>query len=394
MLAKAKEDTKQQADCLVEKFCESQRLIFRAYVKTEQLSFHVEGDDHVYEVIGNSQDKDAPNQTLLDYIDSLLAYFKHHLNLDACNFDEMGNSKLTNDFNKRIRTHLFQVHEDELLRPVDKNKNKANTKKLFVAVEDTVRFMRKISLKESSRMAKARKDLWLSAIESADLISHYLANLDQVHENCKLGDGASNEGVIRFAAAILDNEVIVSLKSIHGLKPRPGKESVNFSLKVGLVPVLGIDSYCVKITPVFKDQCFRLFDLQGDNEQNKKQGEVQFHFSLNNSSVDRKNSHKLAPFIQICLFDHSVTMTNKIFQGAAFLSVSSPEIRRVTTLEQFVKVDGENFIHSLNFKLLPPIVEDDQYWTELKSRSDSPAKQFVTDHRAYANKNRIPTVLE
>ncbi len=212
-------------------------------------------------------------------------------------------------------------------------------------------------------------------------------------------DQEGNFGDVRFATARLDENVLVALKSVHGLKPRPGKDEVNFSLDISVISN-GTGNCCeTRSTEVFKKQAFKLFDLQGDEDYAGPDSHNQdtFQFCLDEAAFGRRNAHKLAPFIQICLFDHSVTMSNKIFRGVAFMSCQ--EVPPITRLDQLFANDGsQGLLHKLKFSPMPKLGNDEEndiFWKELKSRSshDSAAKHFVRDHNAYANESRIPTLF-
>ncbi len=116
---------------MMKKFCESQRPIFKDYIKARKLSCpQMKADRHIHEVIGegrqngsgsnSSSDNDGGEATLLGYLNSLLEYFHTNLKLD---FDADGcnqEGKLTKEYRIKIQELLFKLNEEELTKSAGK----------------------------------------------------------------------------------------------------------------------------------------------------------------------------------------------------------------------------------------------------------------------------------
>lgn len=354
LMAKAKEDVVNQADKMVLTFCEGQRPIFVSFIKAG----HYTNDEPIYEQINNLDEEDDKN--LLGYLNALLKFF--HVQLD------IGKDDLSAKYKTTIKEKLFAILEEEMLVAIEVRPLQA---KLYEAVEDTIVFRRNVSLKKSPRLDEAKEQLWHKVSNTFDLISSF-------YQGLKL-TSSTFRGELKFSIERTDNCLHLALRSVSKLQPRNGRNRLNFSLSASLVPSGSSagGGYREKFaTKVYQDRTDHLFDLNEGNDVQEVEDKYTFQFQLDDDHREK--------FIQIVLYDHSLTKTNKMCCGLYLISCSE-------IVETMADYSGK-------FWACPKIEPDQQQpiWAELKSRwlTDASARQFTKDFTSYFEESRKLHILE
>ena len=206
-------------------------------------------------------------------------------------------------------------------------------------------------------MKQMKEELWIKKSDTQDLISKFLSQLDLT---------SRIRGHIKIEISKFENEkssIKVALKSVSKLEPRPKKSSLDFSLSLSIQPKNS--NHQKYQTPIFKNKTDYFFDLSEDGDLT----EQKFIFS----QFEQEKS-----ILQIILYDHSITRTNKLFRGIFLLPL--------TNLEES--------IYSGQFHEIPIICENNinwAIWEELKSRNRSTiATKFVENIKCFMYETRKP----
>ena len=329
-----------EANGFLLKFCEGQKYEFSSRIEKKRF-YNADEDGNIKPLV--RMDADEEKETLLGYLNILLKYFDTNLCI------ENEEHALSVKYQHGIKNKLFDVMEDEMVTYLDK-KHRSPLPQIYQALEETKYFRCEVALEESPKIKNALKKQWCQKAANSELILDLYKSLD-----FNMGE---KRGELSLSIEPENHFWTVSLKSIKDLKPRLGKEELDFSLALKLLPS-GTQRF---ETEMFENLNDALFDLM-DN--------VQYQFKFEGSSED---------LLQIVLYDHSETRTNKIFRAIGVLPLEKMD----------GKVDLMSFpVRTSSSGADSPSLMDYPCWIELHSRHRKRPNKLVTSVKNYAGERRM-----
>ena len=245
-----------------------------------------------------------------------------------------------------ITDGLFKIFEDEMLHMTEKgSKNKEILKTLFKNVID---FRKNVFLEDSLPLNEAMAKLELEQMETSNLVLKFLNGTNLSNESIR--------GFLNFKCWKKNDNIVISLKNVSKLKPRPKKDNLDFTISLSIQP-MGETKQKHK-TEVVKNVTDHIFDMsENDNTE-------EHEFTLQNIDSEK--------FLQIVLYDCSQSY-RKYFRGVCY-----------QPLNEISAENSDSITFSTKFTTFPKITETHEVfplWNELKSRpcSDEIAARIVKD---------------
>ena len=348
-----------EANCFLLKFCEGQKYEFRSRIKKKQF-YNADEDGNIKPLV--RMDADEEKDTLLGYLNILLKYFDTNLCI------ENEEPSLSVKYQHGIKNKLFDIMEDEMVAYIDKKGGrrgslqhtikdfvdcvplKSPLPQIYQALEETKYFRCEVALEESPKIKNALKKQWCQKAANSELILDLYKSLDFTK--------GEKRGEINLSIEQNNPFWTVTLKSVKDLKPRMGKEELDFSLALKLLPA-GTQRF---ETIMFENLNDALFDLMDD---------VQYQFDFEGNPDD---------LLQVVLYDHSETRTNKIFRALCVLPLNKMD----------GKLDLMSFpVRTSSSGVDSPSLMDYPSWIELHSRHRKRPNNLVTSIKNYAGERRM-----
>ena len=308
-----------------------------------------------------SEDSDDEKNTVLGHLNILLKYFQKMLIIPD-------QPDTQNIYINKVQNLLFDLMEKEMLeymtprkgfsRAKISNGHQLSVSQVYNFLQLSDEFRQELQLEESPLKTKLRmthKELWCQKASDEELMVDFLKGMD--FSGCEprgdLNVSAIHQGHGKWK---------VELKSIAQLKPRLGRDALNFSVVTKVLP--GENSRFE--TRVFEDSCCQIFDLNEDDEECP-----QHTFYLEGVQADRD-------FLQIVVYDHSATGVCKIFRAISLMPLEK-------------EFEGHVPMFSC-----PSPTKSDAVWSALCSRARikevGKVGRFVRSVKNYAFERRIPFV--
>ena len=262
----------------------------------------------------------------------------------------------------RLGDLLIDIVDQEMLNHVDDAKRERNMEvleRLQEALDKTIDFQRKVSLKKTHSLFQAKSELGLKRKNTSDIILRFLNDLDLRPDQSR--------GVIKFSVGKQSNsEIKVMIRSVTNLIPRSEKSTLDFSLSISIQPNIK-QRHRTNIIAKATEHDFEAFA--------RENGQLNRVYVFDNVNPDG--------ILQIVLYDHSVYRTKKYFRGLFQLQVTK------------IKGSFDDVIEGV-FSVYPLVLTKNNpnmvLWNELKTRenTDASAAKFIKNGNRYMFESTKP----
>ena len=203
----------------------------------------------------------AQNGSLLSYLDELLWFFDQNLKRG------LTSKPLVDKFNKRLKQRLFTIFDEEVAKffesansQYQRNRDPAVFGDLENSIEESMAFRHNVSVKlQTEQLLNIRRKLTIQGSNTLTLISNYLTAVGDWKKDLEAMPGLS-VGEVTFSAGLKGTDLFVHLMSVSSLRPRQGREDVNFRIQVSVLP-LKVDEKNYKLsqrTLIYSHKTFHL----------------------------------------------------------------------------------------------------------------------------------------